>query len=105
MYGPYGADGVAMKTCSSTQTFGTDVCTNADGGHYGALSGTDAYTFRYYIKGPTCATSLNTLQPITSAFTFAAEYHPHTPTGYYGASCSSELPTSPHSVRHEECFD
>jgi hypothetical protein len=90
IYGPYGKDGTAMKTCTITGgSFGTDICTNEDGGYYGELSGVDSYKFRYYIQGPVCSDSC--ANPINDLP--GADYHPHSPTGFYGC-CPSGVSCS-----------
>ena len=90
LYGPYGKGGVAMKTCTVTGgKFGTDVCTNDDGGYYGELAGVDSYKFRYYIQGPVCSDSCaNPIEDLPGA-----DYHPHSPTGFYGC-CPSGVTCS-----------
>ena len=79
-----------MKTCTVTGgKFGTDVCTNDDGGYYGELAGVDSYKFRYYIQGPVCSDSCaNPIKDLPGA-----DYHPHSPTGFYGC-CPSGVTCS-----------
>ena len=82
MYGPLGPNGIQMFTCTTLgQTYGTDVCTNDEGGYLAELSSVDNFKFRYYTLGTengglSCSNPRGSL-PNSS-------FYPNTPTMYYG---------------------
>ena len=61
IYGPQGPDGVSMRPCAATGAHAT-YCLDVCNGFYGALSGVDSFTYRYYLSGPvgdlTCSSTV-----------------------------------------------
>ena len=86
IYGPYGPNGLVMKTCQVTGgIYGIDDCLNDNGGLYRELPGVDDFVFRYYTIGETndglqCEFVSKVIPyPGTDPDNF-----PNTPTGFYG---------------------
>jgi len=76
LYGPRGKDGVEMKVCTSSQTYGTDQCTDACTGYIKTDATIDKFKYRYHMLGtyndgtqctsPSCPSPAATYYPFTN---------------------------------------